>query len=238
MTTTPDSSLAVVLVHGSFHGAWCWDRVLPLLQGEGLTVEVPDLPTVGEDTEALGTFDDDVAAVVAALDRTGPALVCAHSYGGLVAGALNHPNVRRIALLAALMADEEDDPGAMLASTVDPALLAAISFDNQGVASPDPDRAGACFYGDCDAATAAWARGLLLPQSAEPLSRRMPPPAWRRVPTTYLVCTKDRAILPERQREMAARCTDSREIATSHSPMLVAPALLAEIFAELARPEG
>lgn len=238
MTVAPESPLAVVLVHGSFHGAWCWDRVVPLLEGEGLVVSVPELPTVGETVAALGTFDDDVAAVAAALDHTGPALVCAHSYGGLVAGALDHPGVQRIALLAALMADDEDDPGAILATTVSPALLAAISFDEQGVASPDLDRAAACFYGDCEPATVAWAKQRLRPQSAEPLGRRMPPPAWRRVSTTYLVCGHDEAILPERQREMAALCNDSRELPTSHSPMLAAPEMVAEILVGLATRGG
>lgn len=230
------SPLAVVLVHGSFHGAWCWDRLTPLLTSRGLIVETPELPTVGDDVASLGTFDDDVAAVAAALDRSGPALVCAHSYGGLVAGALDHPNVRRLAFVAALIAGDVADAGSVLATAVAPALLAAISFD-ETVARPDADCAGDCFYGDCDRATADWAQARLRPQSTEPLSRPLLPSARADVPTTYIVCARDGAVLPDRQREMAARCTSSRELDSCHSPMLSVPGALAQILVELATGE-
>jgi pimeloyl-ACP methyl ester carboxylesterase len=60
------------------------------------------------------------------------------------------------------------------------------------------------------------------------------PPAWRTKPSTYVVCTVDRAIHPALQRHMAARCTTTVELDTAHSPFLNRPDLVAGLLAELA----
>src|SRR4029453_2523264 len=65
----PTSSPMVVLVHGAWHGSWCWAKVVPLLEEQGLAVRTVDLPSTGPDVEALGNLDDDVTALTAALDE-------------------------------------------------------------------------------------------------------------------------------------------------------------------------
>jgi len=77
-----------LLVHGAWHGAWCWDRVVPLLESEGHRAIALCLPGMGERAEELA---DDVdlsshakAVVDAFRDRKGDLIVVAHSYGGAV----------------------------------------------------------------------------------------------------------------------------------------------------------
>jgi pimeloyl-ACP methyl ester carboxylesterase len=61
-------------------------------------------------------------------------------------------------------------------------------------------------------------------------------PAWRSIPSTYIVCTQDRAFPPELQREVfAARASEVAELECSHSPFLSQPARLAELLAGCVR---
>src|SRR5690349_24977634 len=77
-----------VLVHGSWHGAWCWHKVVPQLRALGHRVEAIDLPGHGRDRTELGSIglEDYAASVGAAIERAeGPAVVVAHSRGGIAA---------------------------------------------------------------------------------------------------------------------------------------------------------
>jgi pimeloyl-ACP methyl ester carboxylesterase len=65
------------------------------------------------------------------------------------------------------------------------------------------------------------------------------PPAWTHTPSTYVVCTDDRAFHPDTQRELARHAVDVIEWDTSHSPMLSQPEQVAELLAALAaQPHG
>jgi pimeloyl-ACP methyl ester carboxylesterase len=75
----------VVLVHGGWHGSWCWARVVPLLERWGLSVRTIDLPSIDADPYDRSALSGDAAAVTALLDDLRePALLCGHSYGGMV----------------------------------------------------------------------------------------------------------------------------------------------------------
>jgi hypothetical protein len=95
----------VVLVHGAWHGAWCWDEVVSRLSGDGLAVVAIDLPSVASG----GDLYDDARAVRQVLDDTpGDKVLVGHSYGGIViteasAGA---EGVRHLVYLTAFMLDE------------------------------------------------------------------------------------------------------------------------------------
>src|SRR3954451_11057828 len=80
---TQEESPTVVLVHGAWHGPWAWNEVEGQLSDLGIDVVTVDLPSVGENTSALGGLDDDAGAVRDAIDGVdGPVVVVAHSYGG------------------------------------------------------------------------------------------------------------------------------------------------------------
>ena len=77
---------SVVLVHGAWHGAWCWERVVPGLTEQGLTVMALDLPGHGADSGAMADLHGDAARVAEVLDRLDePAVLVGHSYGGATA---------------------------------------------------------------------------------------------------------------------------------------------------------
>src|SRR5580692_10980288 len=114
VTTQPGS---VVLVHGAWHGAWCWDRVVAELDRRDVKSTAVELPLSG--------FEDDVAAAREAIEAAGPgAVVCGHSYGGLVisAAASGAPSVARLIYLAALMAEEDEDVADLVGADTSPLI--------------------------------------------------------------------------------------------------------------------
>src|SRR3954453_22440485 len=106
---TQEESPTVVLVHGAWHGPWAWNEVEGQLSDLGIDVVTVDLPSVGEDTSALGGLQEDADAVREAIDGVaGPVVVVAHSYGGAptTQGAAGAENVAHIVYLTAFMLDE------------------------------------------------------------------------------------------------------------------------------------
>jgi pimeloyl-ACP methyl ester carboxylesterase len=90
------------------------------------------------------------------------------------------------------------------------------------------------FYNDCDDATVAWASANLRPMLSE-TNEPVRAAAWRTIPSTYIVCSEDRAIPPALQRTMAKRASNVIEWSTSHSPFASQPALVADLIVALAR---
>jgi len=223
---------AVVLVHGAWHGSWCWQRVVPQLERLGLAVRVLDLPSVGGG--AHENLSSDAAAVRAVLDRLdAPALLCGHSYGGMVISlaASGRADVAHLVYLCAFMPEEGQSLIAIGGGRNAPWIR---QFDD-GTALPDLDRAGDLFYADCDPDTRSWAVGQLRRQRAAAYAEPVPRPAWREIDSTYILCAQDRAMPPELQRNVfAPRARAVRELQTSHSPFLSQPAALAELLASLA----
>jgi pimeloyl-ACP methyl ester carboxylesterase len=222
----------VVLVHGAWHGAWCWDKVVALLDDAGITSVAVELPLTG--------YADDVAAAARAVVAVdGPVVLCGHSYGGaVITGAGDRPNVERLVYLTAFACEEGES-----AATIAPDARAA-STDVDGVFVIDedgttvtlvPDRSPAVFYHDCSPEDVASALTMVRSMQLHCLTTPVGEPAWRSKPSTYVVCTEDRAVHPELQRVMAARCTESVDFPTAHSPFLNRPDLVAGLLAELAQ---
>ena len=104
-------NVTVVLVHGAWHGAWCWSALQAELDQRGIASIAVDLPGHGASTAPLGDLHGDAAAVAAVVDRIdGDVVLVGHSYGGgviSVAGALS-PRVRHLVYLAAYVLDATD----------------------------------------------------------------------------------------------------------------------------------
>ena len=211
----------IVLVHGAWHGSWCWDQVVQRL--EGCDVVAVDLPTMQRDD---ATFADDVAAVHAVID--GPALLCGHSYGGFVIGAAaDHDDVTGCVFLCAFAQDGDAD-----LSGVGGPLQRAMRIEGS-VSTIDPALANEAFYGDVHPDLAAAAITKLRPMSLAAGATGVG--AWRSRPSTYVVCTEDQSIDVDAQRAMAAACDVVEEWACSHSPMLSKPDEVADLLRRLAR---
>jgi pimeloyl-ACP methyl ester carboxylesterase len=235
----------VVLVHGAWHGAWCWDRVVEGLAERGVDAVALDLPGHGASRQPLGDLHGDAAVVSRALEALegSDVIVCGHSYGGAVIseGAAGHPNVRHLVYLAALMLDvgescsqsipDPPDGVAVQESELGPAM----QFSDDGTSvTVDPVIGRDAFYADCSDADIDWAISRLGPHPAIALQQPVPVAAWRDVPSTYVVCSDDRAIPPWIQRVFAERATNSVVWPTSHSPFLSQPDLVVDLLATLA----
>jgi pimeloyl-ACP methyl ester carboxylesterase len=223
--------ITIVLVHGMFHGPWCWDRLVPLLRGGDVVVATPDL--------SRNPMDPGPAqqAVDAAAER-GPVIVCGHSFGGYAATALTPEKITRMVLLAAYVLDDwEWFPTLPTTSH----FFEMVATDAAGVMTPKPERATELFYGDCTTADAEWAIAKLCSSSAEGMKfvmswrlrfprARPERPAWREVPTTYVQCELDNVFTQEYMTAARAHVGTGLSMPTSHSPMLSRPDLVANLL--------
>jgi len=217
----------VVLVHGAWHGAWCWDGVVAELRHRGVGVSAVELPFTG--------FADDVALARARIEAAGSgAVVCAHSYGGVVVNeaVAGLHSVDHILYLAAFV--NTGGTSALFDRPL-PLLDGIISSGEQSTF--DPGYAHDIFYGDSDAKSAAAAARRLRPMVLEASAIVGPALALPSLPSTYVVCTKDHAIPPEVQYTMATRSENVIEWPTDHSPFLTRPGRIADLLATAARHE-
>jgi pimeloyl-ACP methyl ester carboxylesterase len=213
---------AVLLVPGSWHGAWAYDDVAARLRRDGVTVHTLDLPS----NDGRSGLADDAAAVRGALADIGsPALVVAHSYGGIAASE-GAADAAGIVYLCAFMLDV----GEALLDALQHQLPDWIAVD-EAAGSHIPRAAGSALYADCPPDVAAAATARLTSQSVAAIATPQTAAAWKDVPSTYVVCTQDAAVPPAAQEAMAARAQTVERLDSSHSPFLSRPDETAAIIA-------
>jgi pimeloyl-ACP methyl ester carboxylesterase len=218
-------SVTHVLVHGAWHGSWCWNKLADELDDR--PVRTVDLPSAGD--AAAGLCDDAEVLRDAVTSIDGPVMVTAHSYGGMVASrALTGlANVRHVVYLCAFVLDEHDS----LLSAAGGAPLPWWQVRDDGFVDPDnPER---IFFNDLPSSVAATAAAALRPQSYRAFNDEQAAAAWRTIPSTYLVATDDHAIPADAQRAMAQRCGRTFELISSHSPFLSHPDYVASLLREI-----
>jgi pimeloyl-ACP methyl ester carboxylesterase len=220
----------LLLVHGAWHGSWCWEPVRTRLTARGWRVETVDLPSVAPAAGRPGLHDD-ARAVRAALDAIdGQAVVVAHSYGGapVSEGAVGASNVAHLVYVTAFQLDE----GESLLSAVGGQPPSWWKVDGDLFTPLTPHE---IFYGDVEPDVAAAAVGRLRPQSYSVASDQLTGAAWKTVPSTYVVCENDNAIPVFAQEAMAQRAGHVERLPASHSPFLSHPAELTALIEAAAR---
>ena len=218
----------LLLVHGSFHGAWCWDHLIPELAARDVDAYAIELP--------FTSLAYDAAAVASAIEEAkGPLIVVGHSYGGavvtLAAGPSDHRRgATHLVYLAALMTDPIQ-PLDLKAT----AGMNAIQFEQDGRASVDPSKATQALFHRCQPDLAAWAASKLRPMPLGDYGSMhdQEPVAWQVVPSTYVLCTDDRAVDPSDQRRMAMQAGACIELDSDHSPFLSTISPLADVLARV-----
>lgn len=224
----------VVLVHGAWHGAWCWEKVTPHLDAAGVAWRALDLP--------LRSLDGDVASVRALLDEVdGPVVLAGHSYGGAVITAAGaHPSVEHLVFLAALTPAEGESCSACYAESGAPGteLGHAFEIDEARDVTLDPAAIG-LLYNRCSDEDAEAAYRRLRPIAMDCFTASPAAIAWQATPTTYAVCSADLGIHPELQRALAKRCGgEVVEWDLDHSPFYSDPATTAALLVATARNGG
>lgn len=234
-----------VLVHGSFHGAWCWSKLVPELEAMGHRAVTLDLPALGEDETPIAdvTFEMNIDRVADAIGKQAePVVLVGHSLGGATITAVAERVPDRIKLLVYLTAFIPLDGESINAITSSPewppetgARAFVRSADGLSV-SVAPDAVRDRFYHDCSDEDVAYCIARLRPQPF--VIRDTPihttPERFGRVPRAFIHCTEDKSLVPSVQRLMVARapCQQVASLPTSHSPFLSAPAALAKVLSD------
>jgi pimeloyl-ACP methyl ester carboxylesterase len=227
----------IVLVHRSYHGAWCWDLLTPELEALGHRAVAVELPIT--DSTAAGEAYADV--VVDALRDTADPILVGHSMAGLVIpiAAARHP-VRRLVFLAAMLPipgmSMNDQRAREPVDGLIPPVTAEWTALGDDVWMVGPATATELFFHDAPPATVAWATARLRPQSYRVMNEPTPLEAWPSVPVTSIVCRDDHALNPEWGRTAARNRlgVEALEIGGSHSPFLTRPGELAAMLDEIA----
>ena len=231
-----------VLIHGSWHGAWCWDRLAPLLRKRGHRVTAIDLPAHGEDRTplyraSLGGYSRRVRAAVADLEEK--PIAVGHSMGGLAItqAAIDAPELFAALVYLCAFVPLAGESLVQLAGLDGESLISASTRYRPTSIRVRPDKARALFYNECSDADAAWATAQLRPDPWLPLIQKFAEPRHATLPRGYIECTKDRTISLPRQRAMAGRITFDRVVTleSDHSPFLSSPDELASRLHEMAQ---
>lgn len=232
-------SATVVLVHGAWHGAWCFAALQDALDQRGVPSYAIDLPGHGTSTAPLSDLHGDAAHVVAVLDRlAAPSVLVGHSYGGAVIShaAAGRTDVGHLVYLAAFALYGGESVMGFLAGQprAEVALSAAMRPGADGCSVLDPVAAVPALYGDCDTAAVAAAVARLSPQPMSTMTQEVHGDALVTVRSTYVRCLRDAAVHPMHQATMAARCTASIDLDCDHSPFLSRTADIADLLAATA----
>jgi pimeloyl-ACP methyl ester carboxylesterase len=216
----------IVLVHGAWADGSSWSGVIERLQADGCHVTAPQFP--------LTTLAADVARLRQVLDlQDGPVIVAGHSYGGQVITALgtDAPNVAGLVYIAAFGLDQGESLGALLSQGPVTPALAHLSTDKQGFGWLSEDDFVHHFAGDVDPVKAKVMYAVQQPLSTSIFAEVMGVPAWKTLPSWYLVATDDEAIPPDAERQFAARMGATIvEIPSSHVAMVSHPGEVARLI--------
>ncbi len=223
-----------ILVHGAWHGGWCWYKVVPLLEKLGHKVEAPDLPGHGKDKTPFSaiTFEAQVQYVCKIVDaQSEPVILVGHSLGGQIITQVAEYRPEKIKLLVYLTAILVGSEGPMLNLGKDSILFPnVIMSEDRSYTTVKTDAIKDVFYHDCPDEDVALAKLLLVPQAIAAVAPSKPTERnFGRVPRVYIECLQDKAITPSAQKEMYTRlpCQKVISMNTSHSPFFSAPEELA-----------
>jgi len=221
--------MRVVFVHGACvrDGAWWWHRTAALLAERGVASVAAALPSCGEAGVPAGTdgpgLAEDAAALRGLLQATDePAVVVAHSYGGIVA-AQAAAGVAAVAHLV-LVSSYLPEVGQGLQDFGGPEPAPFLDADPAGgTFGVRPDQLVPVFLQDCDEPVRAAAPQRLARQSLRVTGQAVTAAAWHDVPSTYLVCARDLGTPAARQRRFAERAGEVVELDAGHHPFLSRP---------------
>jgi pimeloyl-ACP methyl ester carboxylesterase len=224
----------IVLVPGAWADGSCWTGVIERLQEAGFSVRAPQFP--------LTSLADDVARLRQVLAfQDGPTVVVGHSYGGQIMTALgtDAPNVVGLVYIAAFGLDEGESLGALLSQGPVTPSLAHTFTDQRGFVWLSEEDFVGHFAADVDRqrARAMWAVQQALAGSA--FTDVMGVPAWKSLPTWYLVAKDDEALPPDAERQFAARMgATTVEVSASHVAMVSHPDDVAGLIERAAESVG
>jgi pimeloyl-ACP methyl ester carboxylesterase len=239
------SSKTYILIHGAWHGSWCWHKVARRLQNLGHRVLTPDLPGhyhtgqyhIGQGDHpwdfraiTLQSYVAHIEGLVAASSQ--PVVLVGHSMAGVVITQVAENMPDKIEQLIYLSGFILEDGGSLMDEEQQasvPTVTAAITIDEAtasiNLPTQSPERIVELFYGQSSPEDAWYALAHVQPQPLLPFGDPVSVSASRfgRVPKLYIECLQDQAILIQDQRRMHSRTNCAvASINTDHAPFFSA----------------
>jgi pimeloyl-ACP methyl ester carboxylesterase len=235
-----------VLVHGAFAGSWIWEPLTVRLEAAGHKVETPDLPGSGEDRTAveevtLDAYANRIRDVLDASDEQ--SILVGNSMGGVViteAAARRPEKVKRLIYVAAFLPGDGQSliDLTSLPEGADDQVQANVVVSGDPPVGTLPESTQRDLNYGCSEEVREWAIQRTGPQPVIPFTEPVSlNPEFDRIPRSYVICTRDRAIPPPLQRRMVKDrvVTDVVEIDTGHHPQLSTTEELANLLDQRAR---
>lgn len=222
-------SITVVAVHGAWADGSSWKDVILGLEREGLRVIAAPIP--------LTSLGDDTAALQRAISRSqGPVVLAGHAYAGAVIAAVNHERVKALVYISGLAPDEGETVAQVFYRDEKHSLSPHLAPDADGfIWMPDEGFSNA-FAQHASAEQIALSAAVQRPISVKCIQEPVPTPAWRAIPSWFLIAEEDRMINPKTQHFMAKRMgATTRVVAVDHTPLLSAPQKVVDIILEATR---
>ena len=233
-----------IFVPGSFHGAWCWYKMQPLLSQNGNTCEAIDLPGHGLDDTPLNqitleSYVDAVCKIISTYNE--PVILIGHSRAGIVisevAERMPDKIEKLVYLCAFLIPDGEPMVATALADTGSVLVSNLIFNEAEGWHFPNPDAIQKAFYNDCSEEDVALCKALLTKEPLAPLATplHLTPEKYGSVKKVYIHTSIDNTLTYGMQKKMVERVPVDQtfELKSGHSPFLSQPKELSKILLQL-----
>jgi len=234
-----------ILIHGSWHSAWNWHKVSPLLEKQGHRAIAIDLPGMGRDKTPIQevkmkTTVEKICNLIDSIE--GKVILVGHSKNGIMisqaAEYLPHKIEKLVYLAAYLIPNGKTQREYSLQDTQGVLKPYVTMHEELNVHTLQPEIYKEGLYADCDDDITELAKVLL---SHEPVESGITPlqlteENYGTVPRVYIECTEDKAVTPSIQRKMYGEtpCEKVYRMPTSHSPFFSRPQELTDIFCEIA----
>jgi len=235
-----DKGATFVLIHGAWHGGWCWKKLTPLLRAAGHDVYTPTLTGLGERAHllnpqiGLGTHVEDIRALLEYEDLHNVILV-GHSYGGMVIAGVAEVAARRLSHLIFLDAFVPLDGQSVLDTRSDRGAPVRKIAQESGDGWKVP--IGKATFGVTDEADVAWMSARMTPQPLRTFEEpvRLTSPAAHALPRSYILCRQDEPTLfDSHAQRVKSEGWGYFELRTGHDAMITAPEELARILLKVA----
>jgi pimeloyl-ACP methyl ester carboxylesterase len=233
-------SYTFVLVHGAWHGGWCWRRVADRLRSGGHTVFTPTLTGLGERSHLMRAgigLDTHIADVLNVIkwESLNDVVLCGHSYGGMIIAGLAEqmaPAIRSIVFLDAFVPRDGEAVAQLTGPATQEAIRAAVARRDIGI----PPRPAEAF--GVNPADRAWVDLLCVPQPLATFTDKVAlTGAYQRIPRRTYIRAKSYAN-PGFDRAYETLRADPSwrvgEVTGGHDVMVDAPDRLAELLLEAA----
>lgn len=234
-----------ILIHGSWHSAWNWHKVIPLLEKQGHRAIAIDLPGMGRDKTPvqevkMKTTVEKICKLIDSIESK--VILVGHSKNGIMISQVAEyrpDKIEKLIYLAAYLVPNGKTQREYSLQDTHGVLKPYVTMHeelNAHTLQPEIYKEG--LYADCDDDITELAKILL---SHEPVESGITPlqlteKNYGSIPKFYIECTEDKAVTPFIQRKMytETRCEKVYSMATSHSPFFSRPKELTAIFCEIA----